>query len=56
MKANCVGFSSNVPTSCGGVEVGHLEDLGVNSRITENGFSRTEMGRHGLNMNWSGSG
>jgi len=39
-----------------GVEVDHLEDLGVDSRIIENGFSRIEMGRHGLNLNWSGSG
>jgi hypothetical protein len=39
-----------------GVEVGHLEDLGVDGRIIENGFSRIEVGRHGLNLNWSGSG
>jgi hypothetical protein len=26
------------------VEVGHLGDLGVDSRIIENGFSRIEMG------------
>jgi len=38
------------------VEVGHLEDLGVDSRIIENGFSRIEVGRHGPNLNWSGSG
>jgi len=39
-----------------GVEVGHLEDLGVDSRIVDNGFSRIEMGRHGVNLNWSRSG
>jgi len=26
----------------------HLEDLGVDGRITLNGFSRSGMGRHGL--------
>jgi hypothetical protein len=39
-----------------GVEVDHLEDLGVDSRIIDNGFSRIEMGRHRVNLNLSGSG
>jgi hypothetical protein len=31
-----------------GVEVGHLEDLGLDSRIIENGFSKIGMGRQGM--------
>jgi len=35
-----------------GVEVGHLEDLCLDSRIIENGFSRTEMSWTEFELVW----
>jgi len=33
-------------------EVNHLEDLGLDGRIIENGSSRHEIGWHGLDCSW----